>query len=70
MSLSSEAPRSRSRVLHGADVLATAADLSTVSARPARALVVNPQLIEDATPIIQKHLDRAKQIQAKVSSAP
>ena len=28
------------------------------------------KLIEDATPIIQKHLDRAKQIQAKVSSAP
>jgi flagellar assembly protein FliH len=49
MSLSSEAPRSRGRVLHGADVSVTAADLSRVSARPARALVVDPGLIEDAT---------------------
>jgi flagellar assembly protein FliH len=49
MSLSSDASQSRGRVLRGAEVRATVADLSRVTARPARALVVDPSLIEDAT---------------------
>jgi flagellar assembly protein FliH len=36
-------------VLHAADVRAAPADLATVSARPARGLVVSPELIEAAT---------------------
>jgi flagellar assembly protein FliH len=46
MSSSSE-PMTRGRVLHGASV-AVAADLGVVSSRAARAIVVNPELVEGA----------------------
>ena len=47
MSSLSERPL-RSRVLRGPEVHATTADLGTVSARPARALVVSNELVEGA----------------------
>jgi flagellar assembly protein FliH len=47
MSWSSE-PRARGRVLSGTDVQVAPADLGRISARPARALVVDPALVESA----------------------
>jgi flagellar assembly protein FliH len=48
MSSSFDRPLSRSRVLHGVTVSALPMDLSVVSSRAARAIVVSPDLINDA----------------------
>jgi flagellar assembly protein FliH len=49
MSSLSEARLSRGRVLHDVQVSVTPADLGTVSARPARGIVVSQELVEAAT---------------------
>src|SRR5215212_10058016 len=49
MSSLSESRFARGRVLHDMQVSATPADLGTVSARPARGIVVSQDLVDSAT---------------------